>query len=82
MALLAELRDAGGGEERLGAALLALADAARLIGLESEIALNGAINRYIARYEAAEQALRAAGNALEALPEADLQSLYWDCVKL
>lgn len=69
-------------EAQLGAALLMLADAARMLGVNPEIALSGAINRFIGRFEAAEAGFSAQGSALSAQPEAVLRSLYWDSVKL
>lgn len=69
-------------EALLGEALLSLADAARMRGVDPEIALNGAVNRFIERFQAAEARVQAVGSALKDLSEGDLRSIYWDSVKL
>ena len=68
-------------EAELGAALMDLADIARLRGIDPEIALNGAVNRFIDRFEAVEREVTAGGGKLEALSAETLRK-YWDLVKL
>ena len=75
------LPGADDGEAVLGAALLALADAARLMKIDPEIALNGAVNRFIARFEAVEAEIHKKGGDIEALGPNCLMK-YWDSVKL
>ena len=79
---LAELAGGAGVEESLGIALFSLADAARGLSVDPEIALNRAINRFIDRFERLEKALMEEGRALDGSTALDLQSLYWDSVKL
>ncbi len=69
------------GEAELGAALLDLANVARLRGIDPEIALNGAVNRFIDRFEAAEREITAEGGKIGSLNAESLRK-YWDSVKL
>ena len=69
------------GEAELGAALLDLANVARLRGIDPEIALNGAVNRFIDRFEAAEREITAQGGEIGSLNAESLRK-YWDSVKL
>lgn len=68
-------------EAALGEALLAVADAARLLKVDPEIALNGAVNRFIARFHSVEDEIIKKGGNIEALSRNSL-SKYWDLVKL
>ena len=68
-------------EAGLGAALMDLADIAQLLGIDPELALNGAANRFIDRFEAVEREITANGGSLEALNAETLRK-YWDLVKL
>lgn len=68
------------GEAGMGDALLALCDAARLEGVDPELALNGAVSRFIERFRSAEaQVLKAGG--FDAMTPEKLR-YYWDLVKL
>ena len=80
--LLAAMEDGVDAEAKLGAALLSLCDAARLMDIDGEVALNAAVNRFIRRFQQAEEAANAGGKALEDLPADTLRTLYWDSVKL
>ena len=53
-------------EERIGEALLRLAAQARGAGINAELALDGAIGRFVSRFERMEQTARSEGVALEA----------------
>ena len=79
---LAALEGSGEPEAQVGAALFNLADAARMLGVDPELALNGASDRFMKRFERAERAAEAAGRRLDAANADDLRSLYWDSVKL
>lgn len=68
-------------EIALGDALLSLAGVARLMDVDPEIALNGAVNRLIERFESIEQEIVGNGAAFTDLSEATLRK-YWDSVKL
>ena len=70
------------GETLLGSALFNLADAARMLDIDPEMALSSAIERFISRFEAAERDALAAGDALKASDSGRLRILYWDSVKL
>ena len=65
----------------LGDALMCLADAARLMDVDPEIALNAAADRFIARFRQAEERIEADGWELEAAAP-DILRKYWDSVKL
>lgn len=69
-------------EGALGEALFSLADAARMLKADPEMALNRAVSRFIERFQRAEDRLRAEGSRFEALDESVLRTLYWDSVKL
>ena len=64
-----------------GLPILALGDAARLMKVEPEIALNGAVNRFIARFERAEAEILTNHEEIESL-EANVLRKYWNSVKL
>lgn len=68
-------------EAAFGEALFALCDAARLSGVDPELALNGAADRFIANFERAEAEMRANGERFEDLSPERLRN-YWDSVKL
>ena len=68
-------------ERWLGEALMDLAGLARLLGVDPEIALNGAVNRFIDRFEASERKMREKGVDFGQLDEKTLRN-YWDSVKL
>lgn len=53
-------------EEQIGEALLRLAAQARRAGINAELALDGAIGRFVSRFERMEQTARSEGVALEA----------------
>ena len=75
------LADADDPEQAMGEALLALVDAARLMKVDPEIALNGAVNRFIARFEQAEAEILTNHEEIESL-EANVLRKYWNSVKL
>lgn len=81
-----EVRDAlaaGGArlEEELGDLLFAAANVARLSGLQPELALARATEKFIRRFEAMERAIAAEGKALGGMPLAEMDA-YWDFVKI
>ena len=76
----AALSDAPDSEERFGELLFSVCALARKMRVDPEIALNGASDRFAARFAALEKALAAEGIALPAGPESGHQ--YWLDVKL
>ena len=78
---LRSVPEKGDAEAAMGEALLALADVARLLKVDPEIALNGAVNRFIRRFESVEDEIIKKGGNTEALSEKTLRE-YWDLVKL
>lgn len=73
--------DGDGDEALLGEALLEICNVARLKGIDPEIALNGAISRFVDRFDAAErEIIRICGN-IEAMNPESLRK-YWDLVNL
>lgn len=68
-------------EAAIGALLMDVAGLARLMDLDPEIALNGAIKRFVEKFSALEQKTLEKGQRIE---EMDAESLreYWDLVKL
>ena len=68
-------------EGALGEALLDLAEMAFLMKVDPEIALNGAIKRFIARFDEIERTITAEGRGFEAM-DAETLRKYWDLVKL
>ena len=68
-------------EETLGALLLKVVNAGRLIGLDPELALDGAVKRFIDRFEAAERELSKKGLTFADLGAETLRN-YWENVKL
>lgn len=76
---LADCRDRLRGdvdEAALGEALLCLCDAARLLGLDPELALNAASDRFIARFEAMEADMLAAGGQFETSEPGALRRMW------
>ena len=76
----AALSDAPDSEERFGELLFSVCALARKMRVDPEIALNGASDRFAARFAALEKALAAEGIALPVGPESGHQ--YWLDVKL
>lgn len=68
-------------ERHLGDALMALAELARLTNVDPEVALNGAVNRFIDRFEAVERQISKRKEADGVLTEETLRN-YWNSVKL
>ena len=71
----------GDAEEALGDALMAVSDVARLLKVDPEIALNGAVNRFIRRFESVEDEIIKKYGRIEAVSQNTLRE-YWDLVKL
>ena len=78
---LAEIPGASDAEAALGEALFDLAGLSRLLNTDPEIALGGAINRFIDRFEAAEGEITGSGTSIEQLDSQTLRH-YWELVKL
>lgn len=78
---LSEPLSAETAEHTLGEALLDLAEMACLLKIDPEIALNGAINRFIGRFDGIERQILAEGAEFGKL-DADSLRKYWDLVKL
>lgn len=72
---------AGDAEAWLGEALFDLAGLARLMNVDPELAMNGAVNRFIAKFEAVEAEIAQKGVRFDELDPATLRK-YWDLVKL
>lgn len=68
-------------EASLGDTLLLIANAARLMKVDPEIALNSSVNRYIDRFEQMEKKISTDGVDLHAASPEILHK-YWDLVKL
>jgi len=68
-------------EAAMGEALMDLAGLARLLKVDPEVALNGAINRFIERFGEVERTVIEQGGALDRLEDERLRE-YWDSVKL
>ena len=68
-------------EMPLGEALMALCDLARLSGIDPELALNGATERFIERFERVEAGILAGGADFTVLSPESLRE-YWELVKL
>ena len=75
------LECAAQGEEDFGTALMAMCDLARLRGIDPEIALNAASDRFIANFERLEDSLRSKNLNLEEISGETLRN-YWNLVKL
>ena len=67
--------------EAYGAALFHQVDAARRAGVDPELALNAATDRFIERFARLEDELTAAGETFDSLSPERLRN-YWDLVKL
>ena len=76
-----DVPDAGLDEAAWGDKLFELCDAMRKAGIDPELALNGATDRFINRFERAEADMLAAGERFEDLSPERLRK-YWDLVKL
>lgn len=68
-------------EAALGEALFDLSELSGMLGVDPEIALNAAANRFIARFEDVERELREKGDGFEHLDAQTLRK-YWNLVKL
>ena len=68
-------------EQHMGDIMMALAELARLGKVDPEIALNGAVGRFIDRFESVEQEIIQNGTPAENLAEVTLRN-YWNSVKL
>ena len=68
-------------ERHLGELLMALAELARLGKVDPEIALSGAVDRFIDRFESVEGEIAKRNVAVEDLTEETLRN-YWNSVKL
>ena len=75
------LKRAGDGEAELGEMLLALCDLARISGVDPELALNAATDRFISNFEAVESKILKNGTKLEEISPESLRE-YWHLVKL
>ena len=73
--------DAAVPEEDFGKALFELCDAMRRSGVDPELALNAATDRFIERFARAEADMLASGERFETLSPEKLRE-YWDLVKL
>ncbi|GHU71266.1 MazG family protein [Clostridia bacterium] len=67
-------------EEEVGDLLFAVVNAARLAGIQPELALTGANEKFIRRFEQVELAVAADGKDMRQLPLTELDR-YWDAVK-
>ena len=76
----AELEARRDPKDELGDLLFAAVNVSRLCGVQPELALGAATDKFIRRFSAMEQAIRADGKSMETmdLPEMDR---YWDAVK-
>ena len=68
-------------EAQFGAALMSLCDLARMKGIDPEIALNAATDRFIAKFEELERKMLAEGHDFEEISPESLRE-YWNFVKL
>ncbi len=78
---LAALADAADPEARVGEILLDVAGLSRLLGIDPEIALNGAVNRFIGRFDDCERVIIEKGERIGEIAPETLRK-YWDLVKL
>ena len=78
---LAALAGAPDPEVSVGEILLEVAGLSRLLGVDPEIALNGAVNRFIGRFEKCEREITENGGKIEQMSPETLRK-YWDLVKL
>lgn len=77
----ARLPTAGADEASFGAALMALCDLARQRGIDPELALNAATDRFISKFEHLEGEMRSDGLDFERISPETLRE-YWNLVKL
>jgi uncharacterized protein YabN with tetrapyrrole methylase and pyrophosphatase domain len=81
---IAELADAGAdpvrAEEELGDLLFSVVNLARFLKADPEQALRGAVNRFVARFEAMRRRIEADGKRLDAMSLEEMDR-YWDAVK-
>ena len=75
------LEHAAEGEAQLGSALLALCDLARLCGIDPELALNAATDRFISNFAGLEAQIASKGLDFEGISPETLRK-YWHLVKL
>ncbi|MBQ6120429.1 MAG: nucleoside triphosphate pyrophosphohydrolase [Clostridia bacterium] len=68
-------------ERHMGDIMMALAELARLGKVDPEIALNGAVSRFVDRFESVELEITRSGLPAEDLTEETLRN-YWNSVKL
>lgn len=68
-------------ERHMGDIMMALAELARLGKVDPEIALNGAVSRFVDRFESVELEITRSGLSAEDLTEETLRN-YWNSVKL
>lgn len=80
-ALLRQPWTAEDAQRHFGDVLMAMAELARLGKVDPEIALNGAVGRFIDRFESVEQEIIQSGIPSEDLAEETLRN-YWNSVKL
>ena len=78
---LRSLEEKGDAEALIGEALLWLCDIARREKVDPELALNGVIQRFIARFAEIEAQICSSGAKMEDLAPESLRK-YWDLVKL
>lgn len=74
------LASRAGLEEELGDLLFAAANVARLSGIQPELALSRATEKFVRRFGAMEQAILAEGKALSELSLSQMD-VYWEAVK-
>lgn len=75
------LNGAGEDAARFGALLLALCDLARMKGIDPELALSAATDRFISNFGAMESEIVNKGDSLETISPESLRK-YWNLVKL
>ncbi|MDR1261867.1 MAG: nucleoside triphosphate pyrophosphohydrolase, partial [Oscillospiraceae bacterium] len=68
-------------EEEAGDLLFAVVNAARLAGVQPELALNTAIEKFVCRFDRVERAVAADGKEMRGMPLSELDR-YWDKAKL
>lgn len=76
----AELAKGADPQEELGDLLFATVNAARLCGVQPELALSAATEKFIRRFDQMEQAIQAEGKTLQGMTLAEMDE-YWDAVK-
>ena len=78
---LKTLAAANDNETVMGEVLMDLASVSRILGIDPEIALNAAINRFIERFENVECGIQQNGAGFQQMDKEILRE-YWDLVKL